>query len=231
MCFDGSYAYCGGYDEFSVIDLSTPSSPQRVDYVTFWDGWTIDKVDNWVYCANYYGDFLPVEVTDPYNIVAYPELELGYGATYEMDIRNDVIYIAQSNTGNLALDRSTPSAPEIVNTFGSTYPHGLLVEENTLYSLDYSSGELSIYNLAVDPVDPPKLGGSTDGPGSSSYHVVILGDYAYVTRFDYGIVVFDISVPSSPEYIGDLLLDGAFVIATDGTLIYVLAGSWLYVVI
>jgi len=229
---DDSYAYLGGYYYFSVIDLSNPSSPQMVDEVDLYGGFSIDKSGDWVYCATYSPSLLPVDVTDPHNIESFGEMELPYdGYSYDVQISGNQIYVAHYYSGIIAVDRTNPSAPTIVNTFGDSQTVGLAVSGATLYSTNYDTGALSLYDIGANPTDPPLLGESTDGPGSWGYELVLLGNYAYVSRTDYGLVVFDVSEPSDPQFVGQLALDGAYALETDGTLIYVIANDTLYIVI
>ncbi len=229
---DDSYAYVGGYFDFYVIDLSDPSWPQTTDSAYVYGAQSSDKSGDWVYCVASSPSLVPVDVADPYDVIDYPEVELPYfGVPFDIQISGDYIYLAFVYAGIVAIDRTTPSAPVIENTFGSSMVAGLCVSGSTLYATDLDIGTLSLYDIGTDPANPPLLGQSTEGPGYESYDVVALGDYAYVARYDYGLVVFDVSTPSDPEVVGQLPMAGAGRLVTDGALIYVLAENTLYIVI
>jgi hypothetical protein len=65
----------------------------------------------------------------------------------------------------------------------------------------------------------------------------VRGDYAYVARSDYGLVVFDVSDPENMQYVGGLPCLGMMHLVTDGSLIYACSLiestgiAWLHVVL
>ena len=237
LYFDGTYAYCGGYDYFSAVDLTNPSEPVTADQSSFWDAMALDAEGDWAYAANYWGGLQPFDISDPYNILPGTPAALPPGGwPSELDIAGDYMYLADRYVGIVVLDRSDPAAPSAVNSFGNTNVTSVLATGDVLLTLTWSDGALTSYDIGSNPVSPPILDTTTDGPGSSGAHVVVLGDYAYVSGQSYGLVVYDISDPSNLEYVGNLLLYGARKMATDGALIYVTSidsssDGWLNVVI
>ena len=91
--------------------------------------------------------------------------------------------------------------------------------------------------MGSNPSSPPLLDTITAGSGSETYGVAVRGDYAYVARGDYGLVIFDISNPVDLKYAGGMPCIGTMHLSTDGTLIYAAAmtystgDAWLYVVL
>ncbi len=229
--FRGELAYCLGWDAFSVINISNPSNPVTTDYTGVW-GYAMGFWDTWAYTAGYSDELTPIDMSDPYNIhQEFPTLLPWDGYPQDIEVTDQYLYVAHYNTGIVALDRSNPANPTIVNTFGSDDVQSLLVVGDILYAVDWSTGALSLYDLGADPEDPPLLDMSSGGPGSYGYSVIVVGDFAYVSRSYYGLVVFDISTPSDIEYIGDLELYGATAMINVGPIIYVLTEDALNIVI
>jgi hypothetical protein len=233
---DGHYAYCGGYNYFNVVDLSYPESPTLADSADFWDGYAVGKLGNWAYVASgYYGSILPIDVSDPNSIKPKNEVTLnGYG--YDLVLNSGALYAASFYSGIEAFDRTNPGAPTNENTFGDYYTIGLALSSDTLYSVSYYSKALTSYDISADPYYPPELDSDSGGPGSYGSSVVLVGDYAYVARSDFGIVTFDVSDPGHIQYLGQLALYGVDELATDGELIYAVGTddsyqSWLWVII
>ncbi len=229
---DGDFAYLGGYDYFTALDLSSPETPVATGSIAMYSGYAVDKVDNWVYCAEYYGDTLPVDVLDPYFIHGYEKLNIpGIAFAYDMDIRGNEIYIAFYGAGIVVLDRTDHNEPEYVNTFGSTALLGLTIEEPYLFAVDQAIGTIGVYNIVNNPTNPIMEGESDVGPSDDPYDLVLVDDYAYVACYNYGLVVFDISDPENPFWVSALQTGDGRAIATDGTFIYLMGSSELVVII
>ena len=237
---DGNFAYCGGYDYFSSIDITNPKSPVWTGYFACSDANAVAKSGNYVYVTDDYDYLLyPVDVTDPHNIkvktgVYYPG---DYGYVWDMKLTPNYIYIADNYTGILSMKLNSPSSPVYSTTFGDMNTTGLAINGNTLFSTDSNAGKLWAYNIGSNPANPPLLSSNGQGSGTEGSGVVIVGNYAYLGRFDWGIVTFDISNPSSIKYMGGVAVQGIEALITDGTLIYAVAvnpdtyAGYLYVII
>ncbi len=236
LAYDGSNAYVqtwySGKGYFQAIDMTDPSNPVTADSFEFVPYPYITDGE-WIYASGYtnytwYDALVSVNVSDPYILSLEPLLYLpgifpSPATRSDLAIYNDYIYLSFGSEGMLVLDCSDPGSPTLINSFGIEDPTGVLVEGDTLYIVGYE-GELVMYDIGSNPTDPPLLGSSSDGPGTDldyKYgHVVLLDHFAYISRWDYGIVVFDVSNPASIEYVGDVALTGIKGLATDGTVIY-----------
>jgi len=219
--FDAPYAYCVGWDYYWVLDLTNPSSPTLADWLAIW-GDVGDQEGDWAYVTDYDNYLFPIDVSNPHNISQKTGVALPYsGYPTDIDIHGDYIYVAQWYLGVVALNRTNPAAPTVAKTFGSSDVYGLMASNDVLYCVEVDTGALTLYDIGMNPTNPPLLDSSTDGPGTWAERVVLLGDYAYVSRYTYGLVVFDVSDPTDIGYVGDLDLYGAVAMATDGGFIYV----------
>jgi hypothetical protein len=128
-----------------------------------------------------------------------------------------------SGKGVVVLNIHYPGFPTPLNVFGATSARGLLVSGDVLYVSDNSSGALTAYDLTSDPAAPDELGSCSGGPGVPGDSLVKLGDFVYMERMDYGIVVFDVTDPENMSQVGDLAVNSIRDLATDGDFIYALA--------
>ena len=129
-------------------------------------------------------------------------------------------YVAQFGYGTMVMNRTNPAAPAHVNTFGNSLVYKQFISGTTLYSLDWENGGVTLYDLGASQTAPPVLDSNEDGPGNQGTGIVLLGNYAYVSKVDYGIVVFDVSNKSDIKYVGECFLPEVTGLAGDGTFIY-----------
>lgn len=218
---DGHYAYCGGYNNFSVIDLTNPSYPVLADYLTFWDGYTLGRLNNWVYVVSTYNNaVLTVEVGNPYDIKPKGQVPIQAGYHHDMVVLNDYIYIASYYIGVQVLSRVTPDVPSLKGNFGPVYASGIEPVKNALLVASGNTLTLEIYNIEANPTSPPKLSSLTYPLGGNPTGIAIVGNYAYVSDSTNGIFTFDVSNLSDIKYVGSLSLPNIRDLATDGVVIY-----------
>jgi len=228
---DGDYVSVIDFSSFNLIDISDPANPVTTDWIEASGSGELTMSGDWAYTVDWYGNVMPIDISDPYDIQAHTPQASQTEYPYDMAMTDVYLYIADYSYGVRALNRTSPSVPIYTNTFGNGYDIGLLIHDDLLYAANWYFGSLNIFDIDTNPADPPLLGTSSDGPGDGSLNVVIRGDYAYMARSDYGIIVFDISDSSNPTYVGDLALYGADCIVTNGELIYVAGDGSLWVVI
>ena len=196
----------------------------------FWSSNAIGKSNQWLYAANYYGEMITVDTSDPANLVNMGVLAIpGDGYPLNMEIYGDTIYLADYYVGIIAIDISVPQTPAIENTFGGTASAGLDLVGNKLYVTDYDTGDLTVYDVGADAYDPPVLGSINDSFGTWGIDVLVIGGLAYVAKYDYGIVVYDVRNPAAMAQAGELALYGVWKLETDSQYIYVVASDLLYV--
>ncbi len=230
VSFDGDYAYCSAAINFRVVRINTVMGTAEVtDSINTGMVFEVEHYGSWVYATQENNmRLLTFDCTDPYDISETSSLS-AYGG-YGKAVTDGYLYIA-SNTLRV-FDRSDPGQPEYLEGITSSKRH-VMVEGYLLYAQSYDSGLIEIYDIGVDPVDPPRLDWSSGFNSGYGEGLVKVGDYVYGVYDEYGICVFDVSNPMDIISVGWLELgEGATAIATDGTFIYVVVESdGLYVII
>ncbi len=222
---DNQYAYIAGLFNFYVLDISDLANP-TVAQTGLFDVFTpVVKDGDWIYSIDYYTDIIAIDVTDPLSPQNYLTATVFDQYCNDVEVYGDGLYILLDQSGIVAYDRSTPSTPTLEGAFGSPLMQGMTPHNGLLLAVNSWTGELTLYDIDADPADPPILGSSSGGPGTASYDVAVRDDFAFVTRSDYGIVVFDISDTSDPDYVGYLALPGVSSIVTDGIFFYVITNA------
>jgi hypothetical protein len=139
-----------------------------VSAVGYWDG----KVDPNVWHPGLLELF---DVTDPTTITALPAVETFNGYPYDIDIRDNYLFVAEQNNPsqspdklnwndgggggglrvydiNGALDPTTPTPPEEKAVFGSKYAQYIDIEGNTVFESVQGEG---VSALTIDPAADP----------------------------------------------------------------------------
>jgi hypothetical protein len=149
-----------------------------------------------------------------------------------MAIGGDYIYYSQNWDVGYIIDRTDPADLSLGMEFGGYWLAGVFTEGDYLYTNEAFLNELKIYDLSTSPDNPVLTGSCSDGPSGQGYDLVKVGDYIYESVLDYGIVVFDVSVPENPEHVGDVAVEDLTWLATDGVFIYAATMSaGLYVIL
>jgi len=239
VAYNGAFAYTGGGGNFSVINLIDPEHPLTTDSVPFLTSTSIDfdPTSGWAYCTNYYNSLIAVNIRNPFDITASPEFTLPSGGIpNDLTIYGDYLYIPKLMNGVLVYDKTDPSHPILLDSFDTPAVKGMTIDGNVLCTVESNSGNFTTYDINSDPVLPPILDQTNEGSGIDCTSVVILGDFAYVARFDYGLAVFDISDPENIIFNGEMEFSGIVDMVTNGTYIYLVRDigfteSPLYVVL
>ncbi|MGP4071634.1 LVIVD repeat-containing protein [Piscibacillus sp. B03] len=214
----GTHTANGGNGGVRVFDLQDPENPEEVavfahdDVPGTWHEKVIVKSINTPHFsgdlavvsvqqlnrnADTSGGFLLYDVTDPYN----PE-KLGFWEVYDNTNGTHELYLTQQ--GNKALVLTA-------NPYADYYSHG---EEKDFQIVDVTDPTNPETTWQFDPRDLPEVSDdfngyhweSPDGKTRPVFsHSVIAdntGKYAYVSMWDLGTILFDISDPENPEYLG-----------------------------
>ncbi len=129
------------------------------------------------------------------------------------------VYVASADRGIYIVDATDPRDPTVVveqwNVPGGMRVGGVFVMGNRML-LTSAEQALSAMVDVSDPVNPTVFPGGlfdatdADGVPREYYHGNLTGNYAWFARKDAGsgAIVFDVSDPSSPTFLGDLWLEG-----------------------
>lgn len=235
LCINGDYAYTGNNDdgELQVIDVSHPSSPNRVA--------TYDNPDRnmrglfvkgkYAYVGYSGNELQVIDITAPTSPVLsgiYENSKSWYPAA--IAVSTNYAYVADYQRGLTILDISTPAAPTLVKNHAiSRGPNDIYVKGNYAYMTVILAG-LKIIDIAA-PSSPVTVG-SLDLPENVAA-VFVNGNYAYVASAEYGtpggfndrhgtLYIIDVANPASPAVAGYIVLPEA---ASD---VYV-SGNYAYV--
>lgn len=220
----GKYAYTIGSD-FSVIDVSNPSTPLLVGKIPFLgiftgasDSRAIGISGRYVYIARGDSGFVIVDVADPAN----PSVAGSYdtpGSAKSVDVKGKYLYVADDTSGLEIFDVSDPTSPLLVgsyNTSGNSL--AVKVQDRYAYVAD-SGGQLAVIDVS-NPASPALM--TTGGyQGYSVYDVQLSGKYAFIATGG-GIAMMDISDPASIVSVAVETLTGANIsqISVSGNYVY-----------
>ncbi len=120
------------------------------------------------------------------------------GVPQGIAMKDDILYVGDGQMIR-ALDVGNPSSPSQLAHFptaSSNYVTGMAVKGNFLYCV--FENRLRVFDIA-SVVSPAEAG--TLSLGGSCRDIAIFGDYAFVGKYSDGLIVLDISNPTSPQIV------------------------------
>ncbi len=223
--------YDGG---FRIIDVSDPESVKQVGY--------FDAEDNLSASGIYVADSLAylgtegwlriVNISDP----AHPK-QVGFCRTQQemydliknVWVAGDYAYVANGYGGFKVVKISDPEHPFVVGMAGVD-PFDIYVAGNYAYVANYGytfhHDGLKVVDVSnPEDMDLPIIGSLETG--SSTASIYVLGNRAFLTDYDRGLVTVDISDPHHPKELTRLSLEGRAedVYVPDGKYAYIADGS------
>lgn len=235
VAVSGNLAYVGAGNCLVIYDLTTPSSPTRLGYVSLPD--EVSKIaisGRYAYVVCGWALTQIVDVNDPakpavVGTVGHISGPPYYGAP--LDITGDTISdIAISGStlyiacyyGVFQLDVSNPAQPMLVNYFndGGWDYCSIACYDNYLL---YSNGYLSVMDLSATYWEDVYLGSLPDVTANS---LTVSGHYIYAACGYSGVKIIDLSDPANPILTATLDTPGsAQHVAISGSHAYVADGS------
>jgi len=219
-----------------VLDITDRSDPVRIGgYDPGHDSWLSFVVTGNTAYLGGSGAFIILDISDLDNITLEAEYDLN-GSCFDIQVANGLAYIAHSHTDAInntliILDISDPEAPvfkgeahiDAADT-GDGGTKGVLVHEDIAYVVfiheDFPSNSTGLAIVDVsDPGNPTEVRTLHAGPGKPT-HIWIEGNYLYVADID--VIIFDISDPYDPMYVGRYTSSvGAWDVVVEGDTMYV----------
>lgn len=149
-------------------------------------------------------------------------------------ISGDYAYVCDGDF--IVVDVSDPASPVTVATCTTEcYTGDIDVEGNYAYVTDYSGGQACTGIAVIDVADPrhPAVVGSRNiAWGCMLSGICVSGHYVYVSAYDYdfeiGLLVFDVSDPSNPQFLGSVSAGGWYYTDVDVRGDYVYVTDWFY---
>jgi hypothetical protein len=143
------------------------------------------------------------------------------GVEWDIAVSGHYAYLAAETEGLVVLDVSTPAAPYVAGTYHTpgnaatgvaiSGSHAFVCDDTSLQVLDVSN-----------PANPSYVG---SWAGNTLFRITIQGTIAYVTGYENGVYLIDISNPSSPALLSQRSIPGntALAATVNGSTLYVAA--------
>jgi hypothetical protein len=203
VAISGNLAYIGEGSELTVLDVSNPAAPTRIGGLTTRERvQDIELAGSRLYLTDDHDGLLIVDVADP----SHPSL-LGSidtpGEAYDVQVIGDRAYVADGGDGLRIIDVSDPAHPVTLGYYDSLAAYDLAVVNNIAYIATGTYATLTQVDVS-DPAHPTVL--SAWDALYSTYGVQVVGNIAYVTMGDHGLVLVDVTNPrnSFPSTIGSI---------------------------
>lgn len=123
-----------------------------------------------------------------------------WGSCQDVAIQGNFAYLANYSSGLCVVDISDPTAPVAIGDLDFSKTVDLLSVSGNYACLK----AVGFGFIMVDISDPDSLVELSCCPVTGIQHVVLLGQYLYVSSFYNGLYIFDVSEPSSPALVGRL---------------------------
>ncbi|MEW6009456.1 MAG: polymorphic toxin-type HINT domain-containing protein [Candidatus Omnitrophota bacterium] len=200
----GNFAYLAeGTSGLEIFDISNPIKPRKVGYIdTPGEANGVFTVGNLAFIADGTSGLKVVDVSTPRT----PTF-VGLGvdtANIAMDVfvNGNYAYVSEWQSGLLIINISNPNSPVLVRTVpmpASRHAYDAYVSGDFAYVACWSNntiepGSLEIINVS-NPPSAVLVGSYLSGDVTG---VFVKGNYAYISVWDGGIDIIDVSNPSSP---------------------------------
>jgi hypothetical protein len=212
-CFAGHYVVGGsepatGAGAWSITDVEDPDSPVVVG--TFGSGLggahTVGVWDNMV-IVNTSRSSAPqivmYDVSDPASPVEVGTWSGSSSAVHDTQRVGNKLYVAALYDGFYILDIGDPSSPSTLvhKPYSGAFTHNIWPSKtgSHVFTTDESTGgHLRVWSVDEAAGTASEVGSYDPGTGSIVHNVVVVGDYAYVAHYTYGVVVLDVSTLTAP---------------------------------
>ncbi|MCA9759073.1 MAG: hypothetical protein KDA27_24990, partial [Candidatus Eisenbacteria bacterium] len=217
-------AYVGDWQGLFIVDVSDPSNPTQLSFLTAGISFDLALEGNLLYSADGYGVAI-FDVSDP----AHPTQVGGVSGIhfgdiyYNVKIEGDRLYLADSIEGLRIFDLSTPSLPAEIGLIDARgFSYGVEVQDNHAFIANGNRG-LRIVDLGA--VGGPAEIGSVDTPWVA-FAVDMDETHAFVADGLSGLRVIDITNPGAPFETGHLTnADWMYDVAVEGNIAVVANGN------
>ncbi len=191
-----------GYDGLVVVDVSSPENPKLVSWLeTGGYAYDIFVSGNYAYVANGGSGLVIVDISNPEEPKKIGHMDLE-GKARGVFVMGNYAYIACEKGKDLVIaDIENPRNPQIIGELEhGGFGKGVFVSGDYAYVAD--TGEFLIVD--VSSPEKPILEAEIsipDYPNGQARSVVVQKDRAYIAAYDLGVLVVDVSDPSSPTIV------------------------------
>jgi choice-of-anchor B domain-containing protein len=204
-----------------VVDLSDPTAPALLKHLTSADGgydWihNVSVFGNYLYEATCCGsaDIKVFDISTP----STPQFvrDIRIGGLHDITALGDRLYVSAWNSSDGGThifdvsEMSTTQEPTLLGTIlsGSSSHSNWVTDDGNVLVTARECGNncgVTLWDIS-DPSDAILLkrirGNLFGAPGSVAHNPLISGDFLYVSWYETGIQVFDISDPVNPIHVG-----------------------------
>ncbi len=195
----GTLAYVADYGSgLQILDVSDPAAPIFLgNYDTPGSARGVDVVGSVAYVA----DYGTLQILDVSNSAAPSLLDEYYpsgGNPWDVQVIDEVAYLANGSGGVEFVDVSVPTAPVHLGEYDMGHTLGVEVVGDLVYVADdgYGLHVLNVSNLA-SPEHVGEYDGLRDAEG-----VQVVGDLIYIAGGSSGLQILDVSDPAVPVRTG-----------------------------
>ena len=203
------YAYTGTTE---IVDLSDPTQPSVVATVPG-NGHNVFADGDLLYGANLNSSVPVWDVSDPGNPSLIRNIPVDSGSTvHDITVLDDRLYVSGIGNGKtFVFDVSDVrnSAPPLLHSWvtgSATHSSWVTDDGNTFVNArETSSGDIGIWDISdiTNPTLESTIIEADFGANAFSPHnPLIVGDTLYVSWYEAGLRVFDISDPANPVHLG-----------------------------
>ncbi|MCB9464743.1 MAG: choice-of-anchor B family protein [Candidatus Eisenbacteria bacterium] len=210
----GHYAYItnemvGTNEGLIILDLQF--LPDHVEYVGSYPDFSItshnlniDTATGYAYLQNS-GGVRIVSLADP---VAPVDVKfISITGVHDVFAQNDRLYVSEGFTGKFSIwdvtDKQNPVRLCQKTIPNAGYSHNIWASADDRYFMttEETTGKTTKMWDALDPTNPVLLGEWLGGNGLA-HNTQLMGDFAFIAHYSYGISVVDISDPNAPVEVG-----------------------------
>lgn len=202
VAVSGDYAYVAELDNgLNIFKISDQSHVINFPLTNHALGVAVSGTR--AYVANGISGLRIIDVSDPADPSIITTCDTP-GDAQAVTIKGDYAFVADYNSGLQIVDISEPSATlKPFSETGTVLDCGVAISGNYAFVADgdpsdnsYEAGSLKVFSLSSP--ETPVLVSTISSGMENCTGVIVSGDYAYVTDYNPGLHVFDISDPSNP---------------------------------
>ena len=183
----------GASDGFFIADVSDPSSPIITGSIPGITALNVFVEGDYAYVTSG-SSFSIIDISDqndPSIISTVP----GSDRRYHIHVRDDTLYLGETNRGLMVYDIMDKSEPEYVSTVsGTSGIFEVISDGDNLYLACHGNG---VKVLDISDRQSPRIIGSHNN-GGEAYGIHIVDNYLLVADLQQGVEILDISNPRTP---------------------------------
>lgn len=203
-----------GIDAFNLTDMSLP-----IHNFHYRGGMSFDGafyLSDYIYAAAGSDDLMIFRSTGMYEFPSPETSAVVTGNALDVQLDMALCYVLTS-AGLSQVTVVDPSNPVVFAEVATSNPKAFAATPAFVYICDRTDGF-----VVIDPLAMTIYATEPAGAGKDYTEVNVVGDYAYASADDDGVIIFDISSPSSPTLVAEYETE-------DDAKGIAISGEWLYV--